>query len=92
MAFHPARQMTSPTRCCETGRPVMVDPMTGAVVCSCQLKASGLPAYLARVPTLPETIYGAGALQQFSPNLVMGSPEATSAFYQMVSPSYVFFI
>ncbi|WAR12899.1 ARA-like protein [Mya arenaria] len=47
MVYPSARQVTSSSRCCDTGRPVMLDPVTGAAVCSCQLKA-GLPAYLAR--------------------------------------------
>ncbi|XP_045193788.2 homeobox protein araucan-like [Mercenaria mercenaria] len=74
------RQMTS-QRCCDTGRPVMMDPVTGAAICSCQLK-SGVPTYLSRVPSLPETVYGAAAGHQYPPNVVMGN-EATSAFYQM---------
>lgn len=75
------RQMTQ-QRCCETGRPVMMDPVTGTAICSCQLK-SGVPTYLSRVPSLPETVYGAAAGHQYPPNVVMGN-DATSAFYQMV--------
>ncbi|XP_052817498.1 iroquois-class homeodomain protein irx-3-like [Mya arenaria] len=81
MVYPSARQVTSSSRCCDTGRPVMLDPVTGAAVCSCQLKA-GLPAYLARVPSLPETMYGAGTMQQFPPNVVMGTTEATANFFQ----------
>lgn len=58
-----------------------MDPVTGAMICSCQLK-TGVPNYLSRVPTLPETVYGAAGGHQIPPNVVMGT-EATSAFYQM---------
>ncbi|XP_052226498.1 homeobox protein araucan-like isoform X3 [Dreissena polymorpha] len=81
MIFTPSRIMTSSSRCCETGRPVMIDPVTGQTICSCQLK-TGVPAYLARVPSLPETMYGSGMASQFSPNLLT-STDASSAFYQM---------
>ncbi|KAL4234022.1 Cinnamoyl-CoA reductase 1 [Mactra antiquata] len=77
-----ARQMTQ-QKCCETGRLVMIDPMTGGTMCSCQLK-SGFPTYLSRVPTLPETVYGVASTgNQFSPNVLMGT-DSSSAFYQMV--------
>lgn len=55
--------------CCSTGRPVLSDPISGRVVCSCQLQ-TGLPAYLSRVPSLPETVYGSNTnmgLSQTSP-------------------------
>ncbi|KAH3784631.1 homeobox protein araucan-like isoform X1 [Dreissena polymorpha] len=81
MIFTPSRIMTSSSRCCETGRPVLIDPVTGQTICSCQLK-TGVPAYLARVPSLPETMYGSGMASQFSPNLLT-STDASSAFYQM---------
>lgn len=79
-----ARQMTQ-QKCCDTGRPVMIDPVTGGTICSCQLK-SGIPTYLSRVPTLPETVYGAAAAalgNQYSPNVLLGH-DSSSAFYQMV--------
>jgi len=59
----------------------MMDPVTGNTICSCQLK-SGLPAYLSRVPSLPETMYGA-TCGQFPLSSAI-SPESLTAFYQLV--------
>ena len=89
IVFPNAGQLPS-VRCCETGRPVALDPVTGSTICSCQIKA-GVPAYLSRVPTLPETVYGTGNGQLLQPNMVMGT-DATAAFYQMVRYQYEIFI
>lgn len=60
----------------------MMDPVTGGTICSCQLK-SGLPAYLSRVPSLPETMYSA-AYNQLPQTFTMGTDTPT-AFYPLVS-------
>lgn len=35
---------TGPTQCCESGRPLMTDPVTGQSVCSCQYDPARLAA------------------------------------------------
>nr|CAI5825199.1 unnamed protein product [Callosobruchus analis] len=42
-------------RCCDTGRPLFTDPLTGQTVCSCQYELLGYQrlAGAAGVPTLP---------------------------------------
>lgn len=61
-------------RCCSTGHPVLADPLTGRTVCSCQLQ-SGVPAYLSRVPSLPEH-----QTPKFSAGNIVNE-QKTSAFY-----------
>ena len=67
-------------RCCETGRPVATDPVTGSTICSCQIQPSS-QSYLSRVPRLPEHIYGQTYSQVPAALPGMGQP----AFYTMVS-------
>ena len=67
-------------RCCETGRPIMADPITGTTICSCQMK-SGTQAYLSRMAGLQEAVYS-GASQLFQPSALVGTD--ASAFYPMV--------
>jgi len=51
-----------PPRCCDTGRPIFTDPITGQTVCSCQydllsyqrLAASGVPALSMYTAPYPE--------------------------------------
>ncbi|XP_045193785.2 homeobox protein araucan-like [Mercenaria mercenaria] len=66
------------SRCCNTGHPVLADPLTGRTICSCQLQ-SGVPAYLARVPSLPETVYSP-EFRKVSTGSVAGE-RSGSAFY-----------
>jgi len=47
---------------CPNGHPLQIDHVTGRSTCPCQLQTT-LPAYLSRVPGLPETMYGHGASQ-----------------------------
>lgn len=35
---------TGPTQCCESGRPLVTDPVTGQSVCSCQYDSARLAA------------------------------------------------
>ncbi|XP_043210775.1 homeobox protein araucan-like, partial [Amphibalanus amphitrite] len=37
----PSTPGTPSTSCCETGRPVATDPVTGQAICSCQYEAGG---------------------------------------------------
>ena len=67
-------------RCCETGRPIATDPVTGSIVCSCQIQP-GSQSYLSRVPRLPEHIYGPTQSQIPAGLSGIGQP----AFYSMVS-------
>ncbi|KAK3086575.1 hypothetical protein FSP39_020474 [Pinctada imbricata] len=62
--------------CCENGRPIMTDPHTGQTVCSCQYN----PALLgyARVPGIPEGLYGAGP---YGAQGLVPFPSEGSAFY-----------
>ncbi|KAH8019661.1 hypothetical protein HPB51_020472 [Rhipicephalus microplus] len=70
------------TPCCESGRPVLTDPITGQTVCSCQYDAQLLNYQ--RLAGLPINMYGTAAAyagdQGFLP---LGAAEQ-SAFY---SPS-----
>lgn len=45
--------------CCESGRPVLTDPLTGQTVCSCQYDAQ-LLGYQ-RLAGLPLNVYGSAA-------------------------------
>lgn len=78
---YPASRLMPSQRCCETGRPVLIDPITGGTICSCQLKC-GMPAYFSRVAALPEAVYGASSSHVMPPNIIMG-PESSNDFYDM---------
>lgn len=67
--------------CCESGRPIMADPLTGTTICSCQMK-TGTHAYLSRMAGLQEAVYS-GASQLFQPSALLGTD--ASAFYPMVN-------
>ncbi|KAH7979450.1 hypothetical protein HPB49_009435 [Dermacentor silvarum] len=72
------------TPCCESGRPVLTDPITGQTVCSCQYDAQLLNYQRLAASGLPINMYGTAAAyageQGFLP---LGAAEQ-SAFY---SPS-----
>ncbi|CAN7978245.1 unnamed protein product, partial [Ixodes persulcatus] len=72
------------TPCCESGRPVLTDPITGQTVCSCQYDAQLLNYQRLAASGLPINMYGTAAYaageQGFLP---LGAAEQ-SAFY---SPS-----
>ena len=57
----------------------MTDPITGSTICSCQMQA-GTQAYLTRVPTLPEHIYGSLHSQYQHPQ----SEVAQQSYYHTV--------
>lgn len=40
-------------RCCDTGRPIFTDPITGQSVCSCQYELLGYQRLTGGVPGLP---------------------------------------
>lgn len=65
-------------KCCPSGHPLQTDPVTGRSTCSCQLQQTTLPAYLSRVPSLPETIYAQGTSQLS----LLQRHMAASALYQ----------
>ena len=50
----PSTPSTPSTSCCETGRPVATDPVTGQAICSCQYEpgAAGRPGALGGYPRL----------------------------------------
>ncbi|KAK1118769.1 hypothetical protein K0M31_014769 [Melipona bicolor] len=53
-ASTPVAGTTGPTGCCENGRPMMTDPVTGQTVCSCQYDSAArlaLGAYPRLAPT-----------------------------------------
>ncbi|KAH6947234.1 hypothetical protein HPB50_017658 [Hyalomma asiaticum] len=76
------------TPCCESGRPVLTDPITGQTVCSCQYDAQLLNYQRLAASGLPINMYGTAAAyagdQGFLP---LGAAEQ-SAFY---SPSAQYF-
>lgn len=46
-------------RCCETGRPIFTDPLTGQTVCSCQYELLGGYQRLGGLPTAALSMYSA---------------------------------
>ena len=49
--------MTTSSTCCESGRPIMTDPVTGQVICSCQYDSARLA--LSGYSRLPSSgVYG----------------------------------
>ena len=51
---------SSSARCCETGRPILIDPSTGRSICSCQyvpgIGLVGSPGNGIRVPSVGESL------------------------------------
>ncbi|XP_035226515.1 homeobox protein araucan-like, partial [Stegodyphus dumicola] len=47
--------------CCESGRPVLTDPLTGQTVCSCQYDAQLLGYQRLAASGLPLNVYGTAA-------------------------------
>lgn len=47
--------------CCENGRPIMTDPVSGQTVCSCQYDSArlALASGYSRIPTTGVSVYGA---------------------------------
>lgn len=46
--------------CCENGRPIMTDPVSGQTVCSCQYDSARLAlSGYSRIPTAGVSVYGA---------------------------------
>ncbi|XP_011494846.1 PREDICTED: homeobox protein caupolican isoform X2 [Ceratosolen solmsi marchali] len=48
-----------PGRCCDTGRPIFTDPLTGQTVCSCQYELLGGYQRLGALPTAALSMYSA---------------------------------
>lgn len=57
--------------CCENGRPLITDPLTGQTLCACQVTPGG--ASYVRLPGLPDGIYGSPGGPHMGPD--------PSAFY-----------
>lgn len=49
----------TPGRCCDTGRPIFTDPITGQTVCSCQYELLGGYQRLGALPTAALSMYSA---------------------------------
>lgn len=69
----------APARCCDTGRPIFQDPITGQTVCSCQYEllnyqrlASGVPLSMYSAP-YPDAAAAAGMAAYF-PALAADQP------------------
>nr|KAF7398226.1 hypothetical protein H0235_016234 [Vespula pensylvanica] len=58
---HPPPTTAGPTaaRCCDTGRPIFTDPLTGQTVCSCQYELLGGYQRLGALPTAALSMYSA---------------------------------
>lgn len=51
--------MPSASTCCENGRPIMTDPVSGQTVCSCQYDSARLAlSGYSRLPTTGVSVYG----------------------------------
>lgn len=78
--------------CCENGRPIMTDPVSGQTVCSCQYDSARLAlSGYSRIPTGGVGVYGApypSTDQNPYPSIGVDS----SAFYSpLVSLFYIYF-
>ncbi|XP_031782177.1 iroquois-class homeodomain protein IRX-3 isoform X2 [Nasonia vitripennis] len=58
-APQPASSGPTPGRCCDTGRPIFTDPITGQTVCSCQYELLGGYQRLGALPTAALSMYSA---------------------------------
>ena len=71
--------------CCETGRPIMTDPLTGQTVCSCQYGPAAASLYAGaypRVSGLPEAFYSSAAIAQgLLPHLAIPPTAAEPSIY-----------
>ncbi|GAB1868795.1 Homeobox protein caupolican [Camponotus japonicus] len=57
---HPPPSAGAPAaRCCDTGRPIFTDPLTGQTVCSCQYELLGGYQRLGGLPTAALSMYSA---------------------------------
>jgi len=57
---HPPPSAGGPAaRCCDTGRPIFTDPLTGQTVCSCQYELLGGYQRLGALPTAALSMYSA---------------------------------
>lgn len=58
---HPPPSAGGPAaaRCCDTGRPIFTDPLTGQTVCSCQYELLGSYQRLGGLPTAALSMYSA---------------------------------
>lgn len=56
----PSQPLTGASSCCDSGRPIITDPLTGQTVCSCQYdsQAQQLLNYQRLASTLPLNVYG----------------------------------
>lgn len=61
------------TRCCDTGRPIFTDPITGQTVCSCQYELLGNYQRLGALPT--------AALSMYSTPYAAAASEAMAAYF-----------
>uniref|UniRef100_A0A1B6E4I8 Homeobox domain-containing protein n=1 Tax=Clastoptera arizonana TaxID=38151 RepID=A0A1B6E4I8_9HEMI len=69
----PATGSPTPGRCCDTGRPLFTDPLTGQTVCSCQYDLLSYQR-LAGASSLPTLPYGAPY------------PESMAAYFPALGP------
>lgn len=81
----------SGTSCCENGRPIMTDPVSGQTVCSCQYDSARLTLSYPRLSTSGVGVYGTpypSTDQNPYPSIGVDS----SAFYSpLVSTLFIFF-
>ena len=74
-AAHPPRTSSGSGPCCETGRPILTDPITGQSICSCQYDAHILN-YQRLAANLP-FMYGPAAAAAAAAAAAYGTPGAT---------------
>lgn len=89
-ASQPASSGPTPGRCCDTGRPIFTDPLTGQTVCSCQYDSAArlaLGAYPRSYSSYP-TPTPSGSDQGPYPSIGMDS----SAFYSPLVSCRSFFL
>lgn len=86
-----SQESSNPPHCCESGRPVLTDPITGQTVCSCQYDAHLLNYQRLAASGLPLGMYGPAAAAAYGAAAASGEgflpippDHLQSAFY---SPS-----
>ncbi|CAB3226019.1 unnamed protein product [Arctia plantaginis] len=80
-AARPSSPATAAPRCCDTGRPIFQDPITGQTVCSCQYEflnyqrlASGMPLSMYSAPYSDAAAATAAGLGAYFPALAADQP------------------
>lgn len=80
-AQRPSSPAAATSRCCDTGRPIFHDPITGQTVCSCQYEflnyqrlATGVPLSMYSAPYSDAAAATAAGMAAYFPALAADQP------------------